>query len=99
MQSTERRKTMRFRSVLLLCGMAGAILAAESGNDLFQKGLAKERAEGDARGAIQIYQRVAAMPGVDRKLAAEALFRIAECQQALGNAEARKTYQRIVKDF
>jgi len=90
---------MRFRSVLLLCGVAGLILAAESGNDLFQKGLSKERAEGDARGAIQIYQRVAAMPGVDRKLAAEALFRIAECQQSIGNFEARKTYQRIVKDF
>jgi Tol biopolymer transport system component len=91
--------TMNLRNVLLLCGIAGAIVAAESGNDLFQKGLAKERAEGDLRGAIQLYQRAASLPGVERKLAAEALFRIAECQQALGNSEARKVYQRIVKDF
>jgi Tol biopolymer transport system component len=89
---------MRFQALFLVCGTVAVVLA-QSGNDLFQKGLAKERADGNLRGAIQIYQQVASMPGADRKLAAEALFRIAECQQALGNAEARKTYQRIVHDF
>jgi Tol biopolymer transport system component len=90
---------MKFQTMLLVCGVAAAVLAAQSGNDLFQKGLAKERADGDLPGAIQIYQQIPSMPGVERKLAAEALFRIAECQQALGNAEARKSYLRIVHDF
>ena len=58
-----------------------------------------DQAEKDLRGAIQFYQKVTSLPGAERKLAAEALYRMAECQQALGNAEARKTYQRIVKDF
>ncbi len=85
--------------MFLVCGAALAVLAAESGNDLFQKGLAKERVDGDLRGAIEIYQKIASTQGMDRKLAAESLFRVAECQQALGNAEARKTYERILRDF
>jgi Tol biopolymer transport system component len=87
------------RLLIVLCGMTATIMAAESGYDLFQKGLAKERAAGDLHAAIQIYRRVAAMPRVERKLAAEALFRMAECQQVLGSIEARKTYQRIIHDF
>jgi Tol biopolymer transport system component len=90
---------MRLRTLLLVCGAAVAAFAAESGNDLFQKGLAEERANGDLRAAIAIYQRIATMQGVERKLAAESLYRMAECQQALGNTEARKTYERILRDF
>jgi Tol biopolymer transport system component len=90
---------MNFRRMLVVCGAAVAAFAAESGADLFQKALAKERADGDLRGAIALYERVASMNGVERRLAAESLFRLAECQQAIGNAEARKTYARVMREF
>jgi hypothetical protein len=83
--------------VSLLCPLF--LYAAESGNDLFQKGLAKERTEADFRGAIKLYERVVNENSKDRKLAAMALFRIGECQQALGSLDASKTFQRIVKDY
>lgn len=83
--------------VSLLC--AAFLYAADSGYDLFQKGLAKERTEADLRGAIKLYERVVKEHANDRKLAAQALFRIGECQQGLGSAEARKAFERVVKEF
>ena len=76
-----------------------ALLAAENGYNLFQQGLAKERAEADLRGAIQVYEQVVQDNAADRKLAAQALFRIGECQRALGDAEAPKAYERIIRDY
>ncbi len=91
---------MRFnRAGWALVLAAGALLAAQNGYKLFQQGLVKERAETDLRGAIGIYEQVVQASGVDRKLAAQALFRIGECQRAMGNAEARKAYERIVRDY
>jgi Tol biopolymer transport system component len=75
------------------------LYAADSGYDLFQKGLAKERTEADFRGAIKLYERVVKEHTSDRKLAAQALFRIGECQQSLGNSDARKVFERVVKEF
>ena len=37
--------------------------------------------------------------GGNRALAAQALLRMAECYQKLGDAEARKIYERLVRDY
>ena len=56
-----------------------------------------ETVKGDLRGAIQRYAKLA--EGKDRAVAAKALLRMAQCHEKLGNAEARKIYERIVRDF
>jgi Tol biopolymer transport system component len=89
----------RIRIIFACVLLASALHAAESGYELFQKGLSKERADADPRGAIVIYQRVLKEHSSDRKLAAEALFRIGECQRATGDTEASKTYERIGRDY
>jgi len=86
--------------ILLAVFAAVAILCADqSGQSLFQQALTKERAEADPAGAIRIYERVVKEFGKDRKLAAEALFRIGECHQALGDTEARRAFERLVREF
>ncbi len=92
---------MKFNRVVLLFFLAGTgvLFAAGNGYKLFQQGLAKERAEADLRGAIQIYEKVVQESASDRKLAAQALYRIGECRRALGDAEARKAYERILRDY
>jgi Tol biopolymer transport system component len=91
---------MKIRRAILFGGLAAVLLCApENGYDLFQKGLAKERADADPRAAIPFYERVLKEHAGNRKLAAEALFRIGECQHALGKEEARNTYERLVRDF
>jgi Tol biopolymer transport system component len=84
---------------MVLFAVVAILFAAETGQSLFQKALTKERAEADPAGAIRIYERVVKEFGKDRRLAAEALFRIGECHQALGNAEARRTFERLVREY
>jgi Tol biopolymer transport system component len=75
------------------------LCAAESGYDLFQKGLAKERADADPRGALKIYEQVVRENTANHKLAAQALIRLAECYERLGASGSRKAYERVVNEF
>lgn len=69
------------------------------GDKLLARADHKATIEGDLKGAIEEYRKIAAAAGADRQLAAEALVRMAECHQKLGDAEARAIYQRVVRDF
>jgi len=83
----------------LLFPILAATLIAESGQGLFEKGLAKERAGGDPAGAIILFEKVAREHASERKLVAEAIFRIGECRRALGQPEAKLAYERVVREF
>src|SRR5436189_276365 len=78
--------------------VSGAVLA-QTGNDLFQQALVKERTEGNLPEAIKLYQSIVQKYGSDRKLVAKALFQIGQAYEKLGNAEARKAYERIAREF
>src|SRR5262245_3087775 len=56
-----------------------------------------ETVKGDLKAAIEQYKKVAA--GSDRVIAARALLRMAECYQKLGDAEAQRVYERLVREF
>ncbi len=57
----------------------------------------KETVDGDLKAAIDEYARLA--QSSNRGLAARALLRMGQCHEKLGNSEARKTYERLVRDF
>jgi len=59
----------------------------------------KEVVDGDLKGAIELYKKIAAQPGAGRATVATALLRMGQCHEKLGNAEARTAYQRVVRDF
>lgn len=79
--------------------LAAAPLSGQTGHDLFQQALVKERADGDLRGAIAIYERIAREFAQDRALAAKALVQMGRCHEKLGNEEARSAYRRVVQDY
>jgi Tol biopolymer transport system component len=67
---------------------------------LLQKAIQKETVDGDLKGAIELYQKLA--QSTNRAVAAKALLRMGQCHEKLGDAEAgeaRKAYQRVVRDF
>jgi tetratricopeptide (TPR) repeat protein len=62
-----------------------------------QAAITKETVEGDLKGAIEQYKKLAS--GSNRAVAARALVRMGECYEKLGDAEARKVYERVVREF
>jgi tetratricopeptide (TPR) repeat protein len=74
-------------------------MGAQSGHELFQQALSKERAEGKLHEAIALYQRVIDVAGTDHALAAKALLQLGRCYEALGNTEARAVYERLIARY
>ena len=69
------------------------------GEKLLASAQHKATVDGDLKGAIEEYKKIVAGAGTNRMLAAQALVRMAECYQRLGDAESRKIYERIVREF
>jgi Tol biopolymer transport system component len=59
----------------------------------------KEMVDGDLKGAIALYEKTVAEARGDRATAAKALIRMAECHQKLGNAESRKLFERVLREY
>ena len=74
-------------------------MRAQSGHELFQQALSKERAEGKLQEAIALYQRVVEVASSDHALAARALLQLGRCYEQLGNAEARTAYERLIARY
>ena len=76
----------------------GAVIA-QSGNDLFQQALVKERTNGDMAAAIALYQTIVDKHGSDRALVLKALMQMGQCYEKLGRREAVKVYERVAREF
>ena len=59
----------------------------------------KEMVDGDLKAAIEMYKRIVANPGGNRAVAAKALLHIGLCNEKLGNAEARTSYEQLVREY
>jgi Tol biopolymer transport system component len=80
---------------------AVALLAADSepAKLMMEAARKKEVVDGDLNGAIQQYSAIVSKFKSDRAVTAMALVRMAECYQKMGDAEARKIYEQVVKDY
>ena len=95
---------MRFTKTVGIALMALAALSAQPTNvkraqGLMQAAQTKETIDGDLKGAIDLYRQAARSAGSDRKLGAQALLRLAECQEKIGAVEAKKTYEEILRSY
>ena len=85
-------------AILILLAFSFGSLAVQNGYDLFQKALAKERAEGNLEEAIALYQKVVE-ESKNESLAAKAQLRIGICYEKLGKQEAQKAYQKVIDNY
>jgi Tol biopolymer transport system component len=91
--------------VLIAAALAVAVLAAApqqtaSAERQLEAAIHREQVLGDVKGAIELYQQLAA--GGDRPVAAQALVRMGQCYEKLGEAQvtqARAAYERVVREF
>src|SRR5438128_12280042 len=99
-----RRSNMKRLSVLatviLLVAFAAGTVTAQSGYDLFQKALVKERAVGDVEEALRLYQRIVKEFGGNHALAAKAQLRMGLLYDRLGRkADAQRSYQAVMSQY
>lgn len=92
-------KGMSLVRVWLVAVLAGAGVSAQSLSVELQRVAQQETVTGDLSAAIDGYKKIVARAGSNREVAAQALVRMAECHQKLGDAEARTIYERIVREF
>ena len=82
-----------------------AVAPAQQVNDganaqvAFRAALQQETVKGDLKGAIQQYQKILAVYPHDRSVAAMALVHMAECYQKIGDTQARKLYEQVVREY
>ncbi|MGA2586294.1 MAG: hypothetical protein ABSF88_04620 [Candidatus Aminicenantales bacterium] len=78
-----------------------ALLAAGQKNDqaelALKAAIKTETVDGDLKSAIEQYKKIA--NGSNHAVAAKALIRMGQCYDKLGDAEARKAYERVVREF
>lgn len=90
----------RYSATIIAIALAlTSSMGAQSGHELFQQALSKERAEGKLQEAIALYQRVVEVASADHALAARALLQLGRCYEQLGNTEARSAYERLIARY
>jgi Tol biopolymer transport system component len=87
-------------ATLLSAGLpiAGAQSATQA-EKLFASAQRKATIDGDLKGAIEEYKKAVSAAGSNRALAAQALLRMAECHQKLGDIDAQAIYERLIRDY
>src|SRR5687768_12984776 len=79
---------------------ATQVCAADALTEALQKGLFEEEANQNLEAAIKAYQDVLGRAEEQRRIAATALFRLAECYRKQGKTnEASAEYRRLVRDY
>jgi Tol biopolymer transport system component len=71
----------------------------QTAEQLYQSGIYKEEVEGDLEKAIAIYEQILKDFPENKSTAAKALYHIGLCYEKLGNQEAKKAYQRLIKEY
>ena len=93
------RLSLVLAATLLATGWSLYAQSAAQVEKLFASARHQETTQGDLRAAIETYRKVVAQAGSNRSLAAQALLRIGECHTKLGDAQARRTYEQVVRDY
>ena len=87
--------------MLAFVTVAGLIAAdgADSANVMMEAAHKKEVVDGDLNGAIKQYRAILAKYAANRAVSAMALVQMAECYQKMGDAESRKIYERVLREY
>jgi len=98
---TNRQKRLFFFFFLVI-GIVlnfGSLYSQQTAGELFEKALYVEEAQGDLEKAIGLYQQILNKFSEEREVCAKAQLQIGLCYEKLGNAEAIKAYEKVLKDF
>jgi Tol biopolymer transport system component len=96
---------MNHKKVLFLVAFIAILIAAIEGQTspeykiLFEKAKFTMETKGDLNGAISLFNDIIKKYPKEREYAAKSQLYIGLCYEKLGNAEARKAYESVVRDY
>ena len=97
------KRTFGMLSALVLAMLVHVTMTTAQRNNspeaLMQRAIQKEMVDGDLKAALDLYKRVADTRGVAPARAADALIGMGRAYESLGNGEAQKVYERVIKDY
>ncbi len=85
--------------VLVLLAASSAPAAQNNAASILERAIQKETVDGDLKAAVDLYKAVLAQRGVTRPVAARALLHLGQCQEKLAAADARTTYERLLREY
>src|SRR5262245_21219335 len=96
-----RRKLLFVITAALLLVSTALLIAQtlQSGENLFQQALQKERADRDIDGAIKIYERIVSEFAANRSLTAKALVQLGLCYEKLGESKSTNYFQQVIAKY
>ena len=80
-------------------GQLKGTVQQESAEKLYQEALFKKEAEGDLRGAIELFRKVISLYPENRRIGAQAQLQIGICSEKLGLEEAEKAYLKVIENY
>jgi tetratricopeptide (TPR) repeat protein len=101
-RSRQSKHMKKVRALVVGLGMCVAmqVCGADALTEALQKGLFEEEANQNLEAAIKAYQDVLGRAEEQRRIAATALFRLAECYRKQGKTnEASAEYRGLVRDY
>jgi hypothetical protein len=98
LRSPQNGNMRRHTLLTLFTAAVLCVHAADRAREVqFQKALDLMQTKGDLAGAIKLLEEVGKSP--DRNLVARSLLHLGECRWKLGQQEASKPYERVVREF
>jgi Tol biopolymer transport system component len=93
------RQTIRVFAIILLTFNLAKAQSELSAEVQLKAAIHKEQVEGDLKAAIQLYQRIVEKYPGNKEVAAKALLYTGQCYEKLGQADARKSYERLLRQY
>jgi len=99
MRKTKKRTFILFLTTIILLFLFVDLSSQQTAEELFEKALYTEEAQGDLQKAIGLFEQVLKQFPENREIAAKAQLHIGLCYEKLGLQEAPKAYQKVIEDF
>ncbi len=86
-------------AAMLLATGVGVVAQQKKQEIELQAAIRTETVDGDLKDAIKQYRAIVAKYNNDRAVTAMALVHMAECYQKMGDAESRRIYQQVLREY
>jgi Tol biopolymer transport system component len=91
---------MQMAALLAALSLPAIVPAAEIKAEVaLRAAMEQETVKGDLKGAVEQYRKIVTVYPQDRSIAARALLHMGACYEKLGQSDAQKAYERLLRDY